>query len=419
MKSEKGQALILIALGMVAMLALVALAVDGGMAFAERRSSQNAVDNAALAAAYSIINSGENTATTRAQAQAAAGVIGDSNGFSGLADNVSFDAPEPIEACGGNASDPNGVDISVTLSTSTETSFGGIVGADSIDSTVNAKTRVCFPRVGSLFWGNAVVALDPNGNNQGSSFYAAGGNDWTVIGGGIMSNAGAEIRGNTNVTAPSIVAVTNPEGFDDIDSISTMPAMPYPPENVDWPEAPLCNGTAQKSGNTYSPHNSDTQWTGNVISQSDWLAGGTFNPGLYCVTISGTQNVHNLIQGNGVTFYIQGSSYKIQYNGGGGISTTAPTEGPYKGVAIFGPLSTTGMTNREFNLRGNGSLGLVGSILLPSSICDVRANSLTEALRSQLVCYQVTSGGGAGAIVNYNSEENYLVPIHPVLELLE
>jgi uncharacterized membrane protein len=118
MKSERGQALILIALGMAALLALTALAIDGGMAYAERRSSQNAADNAALAAAYRILETGDQSLAT-----AAAQTITNSNGFD--EENSVFDiqfAPVPSNVCGGQ-----GVDITVSLGTSTETSFGGIV----------------------------------------------------------------------------------------------------------------------------------------------------------------------------------------------------------------------------------------------------------------------------------------------------
>lgn len=45
--SEKGQALILITLGIIALIGFTALAIDGGRAFEERRHAQNAADTAA------------------------------------------------------------------------------------------------------------------------------------------------------------------------------------------------------------------------------------------------------------------------------------------------------------------------------------------------------------------------------------
>jgi uncharacterized membrane protein len=49
--SEKGQALILIAFGIVTLIGFTALAVDGGRVFSDRRNAQNAADTSALAAA--------------------------------------------------------------------------------------------------------------------------------------------------------------------------------------------------------------------------------------------------------------------------------------------------------------------------------------------------------------------------------
>ncbi len=49
MKEEKGQAVVLVAIALVALLALTGLAIDGGQLLALRRSTQNAADAAALA----------------------------------------------------------------------------------------------------------------------------------------------------------------------------------------------------------------------------------------------------------------------------------------------------------------------------------------------------------------------------------
>jgi uncharacterized membrane protein len=48
-KTENGQALVLIALAFVAMLGFVALAIDGGMIYSDRRFAQNGADAASLA----------------------------------------------------------------------------------------------------------------------------------------------------------------------------------------------------------------------------------------------------------------------------------------------------------------------------------------------------------------------------------
>jgi len=48
---EKGQIIVILALGMVAILAITALAVDGSLLYNQRRQDQNTADSAALAGA--------------------------------------------------------------------------------------------------------------------------------------------------------------------------------------------------------------------------------------------------------------------------------------------------------------------------------------------------------------------------------
>ena len=47
--AERGQVLVLLVLGMVVLLGFTALAVDGGMVYADRRQAQNASDASSLA----------------------------------------------------------------------------------------------------------------------------------------------------------------------------------------------------------------------------------------------------------------------------------------------------------------------------------------------------------------------------------
>ncbi len=54
-KSEKGQALVIIALAAVGLFAFTALAIDGSRVFSDRRHAQNAADTAVLAAALAKI----------------------------------------------------------------------------------------------------------------------------------------------------------------------------------------------------------------------------------------------------------------------------------------------------------------------------------------------------------------------------
>src|SRR5688572_29709495 len=71
--TERGQALILVALAAIGLFAVTALAIDGSARFSDRRHAQNAVDTAAMAAALAKVNAltlnvSDNSPTTGAWA---------------------------------------------------------------------------------------------------------------------------------------------------------------------------------------------------------------------------------------------------------------------------------------------------------------------------------------------------------------
>lgn len=81
MTRERGQALILAALGMAVFLAFVAMAIDVGIAYQERRNLQNAADSAALAGAKVLATSGD-AAAARAEAAKYLSDYGYNSGYS-------------------------------------------------------------------------------------------------------------------------------------------------------------------------------------------------------------------------------------------------------------------------------------------------------------------------------------------------
>src|SRR4030095_2195683 len=56
--TERGQALIVIALALVGLIGIAGLVIDGGNAFQDRQQAQNAADAAALASAHARIQGG-------------------------------------------------------------------------------------------------------------------------------------------------------------------------------------------------------------------------------------------------------------------------------------------------------------------------------------------------------------------------
>lgn len=127
---ERGQIIVIFALGLVAMVAMVGLVLDGGSTFAQRRAQQNASDLGALAAAnvYLLTNS-ESQAT--AAARDAAQDLGFVHGTGGVTVNVGYDLSAGAKAI---------VDVTAPH----RNNFAGVVGMGSwnVSTTATAITGI-------------------------------------------------------------------------------------------------------------------------------------------------------------------------------------------------------------------------------------------------------------------------------------
>lgn len=408
--SEKGQALILMTFGIIALIGFTALAVDGGRAFEEKRHAQNAADTAALAGALAY-SRGENI-TTAAQTRAT------SNGYddNGTTNNVTITVTDTAPGvCPANAA---GKEIKVEIVTTINTTFSRVLGRNTLSSAVTATARSCGGYTGSPFYGNAIVSLAPTG----TGFDAHGTPDFLITGGGIFvnssSSSAATCGGAAGVTAPGVTAV----GGTGMGSCYTGPTpsagatqLSYADYAGLFPRQPACNGTAYKSGSKWYPQ------TGADGSKVTWNGDMDFAPGLYCVTNS-PGPFHGQITGSGVTFYITSANFSMKFNGGGNLTAQAPTSGEYKGVLMYlAPQVSNGvlLNTQALDMRGNGSGDIRGTIIAPSADVTMFGNSGTGAINSQVIAYQVDSGGNADIRVAFQANDNYQVSASPTISLLK
>jgi hypothetical protein len=158
--SQKGQALILIAFGIVALVGFTALAVDGGRIMSDRRHAQNAADTAVLASALSKVN-GETTYKTKGTDRAT------SNGYTTGVNNRTVEVDLCSEVSGANACVglPAGAVkseyIRVRITSIVRMTFGRILGRKEATNVVEAIAHVQTSTSsggGSFFNGSAMVA---------------------------------------------------------------------------------------------------------------------------------------------------------------------------------------------------------------------------------------------------------------------
>ncbi len=137
---EGGQILVLFALSLVAIVAMVGLILDGGGAFAQRRSEQNASDVAALAAANDLIVN-EGSAHWDATARTIARQNGYEDGVNGASVTVT------CVNCPGQTLNNAvaGVQVTVNITAPHANNFAGVVGMSTWNVSTTATSKTGWP----------------------------------------------------------------------------------------------------------------------------------------------------------------------------------------------------------------------------------------------------------------------------------
>ena len=132
-EKSKGQILVILAVAMVAILAVTALAVDGSMIYNERRKDQTIADSVALAAAN---EASKSTVCATARTAALSKAISFASTQEGTTLANDSTSPNRVEAtCSG---DSKTLDIKVSVSTTTPTTFAKMISRDQLVTNVSA-----------------------------------------------------------------------------------------------------------------------------------------------------------------------------------------------------------------------------------------------------------------------------------------
>jgi hypothetical protein len=134
--SEKGQSLVIVALGIVAFIAILALVLDGANAYAAKRQAQNAADAGALAGAQYMC----------------AHMNTDGNLYNNTIDTANYYAADL-----NGADDPADVDVNISAATvvvtatvTRDTFFAGVIGYSVVSPVADAEAACKNPGVGVL-----------------------------------------------------------------------------------------------------------------------------------------------------------------------------------------------------------------------------------------------------------------------------
>ncbi|HEX2980810.1 MAG TPA: pilus assembly protein TadG-related protein [Anaerolineaceae bacterium] len=433
-KSERGQALILVIVGIVGLLGFAALAIDGGMVLSDRRHAQNAADTASLAGAYQLARITKtptyNSVSARVAPITSAAVDrAASNDFFDDSDtDITVNYPPTSGIYSGDQEY-----IQVLITEKVKTSFAHLVFAGDLKTSVEAVARVEPGTIAPLYKGQALVSLSPHNCSQ----FKAHGNQNTVInGGGIFVNSdqptcAMTMNGSTGwlVSSDPITVVG---GIDDTshlcktstiingnivcteaatlyENIGPTAQQPYPPEVE--PPVPTCATQATITGNTLSPGKWTGQFPPNPVTN--------LQPGVYCVNGDFRINSSQVLNGTGVMIYMVDGG--INWNGGATINLTAPTSGVYQGLLIYvdpqgyGPVDSSD----TIDLNGGANITFTGTIYAPNSAVNLLGNEDATALHSQVIGNTIEVGGTADLNVAYNEAENALVTYPPEAEVAQ
>ena len=405
---ESGQTTMLISVfvGLI-LLGFVALGLDVGYLFHEKRMAQSAADAAAIAAAE------EATAGNSLNEQNAANAMAKMNGFDPGATNnpaiVNLSTPTSGNYSGASTY------IQVTVSKPISTFFLGLLNPRAKNISVAARavagggqsspTCICLEgqhgtdfAVGNngTFVGNQCGVVDDSDGSQASAVtlgQIGGGGSVSALALGVVSSASiSQTNGTTISSSTAVVTGLQSQCQPTLPPVPTYtssqctadPLTHYGNGGSSYTVGPNSNSsyTNTQQGGTTACYNSLT-----IGSNNDTV---TINPGIYVINggelhfVSGGGSG----TGSGVFFYLVGNASLVIDNGAN-VNLTAPTNGTYSGDVIFQDPSDT----QAMNIQGGANTNLSGIIYAPTSNVTL-ANGTNTVLNADFVANTLTIGGG-------------------------
>lgn len=388
---SSGQALVLLALGMVGLIGLTALAIDGGRAFSDRRQAQNAADNAAYAGSFQWLGDDgtwNGSAWSNNNWQTPAFNIANANSYANDADSSVSLSIAPYNDCLAVAPTQPvfGALISVQIQSTLDTLFAPIVGIRNTESTVNATAIACREYTGSAGLGNAAVSCN---KTDCYTFEFAGNNNSIIQGSGAFVNSSCSGNGNQKalrgygsgtVQIPMGISVVAPDYYW---QMTNPPNITTNVPQIDCFEniAPLeelgvtCSGAGSEGNDLYGKFLNPGTFSGTFPPGP---AGTLYlKPGTYCLTGEWRQNsnnwkvlIHpdaNINGGEGVTFVINDD---VTINGGS-VSVVGQRFGsPINGrllmyAPFYGPNKQ--IITHTITINGNNDSSFTGTLFAPTS----------------------------------------------------
>lgn len=396
-RDEHGSYSLITALLLPILVGFVGFGTEVGLWMFEHQKMQAAADAAAYSAAlaYSLGNTSGFQAEARGVARR--------HGFKHGAASTTVAVNQPPSS-GIHASTSGAVEVIVQepeqrLFTALLTSSALAISARAVAAPIN-PTTVC------------VLGLDPTAaSTVDLSNNAKLPNPNCGVASNSSSASGLSLSNNASIDAPTTshggVSVSNNAHLNGNPNLTNAAPVPDPYASVDPGTPPPCttqNAVKPVPGNaTFSPGH----FCSGINFSNNFTA--TFQPGVYFIDGQFKVSNNSTVNGDGVTFVINGN-YAIGDPSSGGISNNAilnlkaPTTGPTAGIVFFGLRSATSTVTQRFS--NNTVLNLTGAIYFPNQILDfdnnassAGANGCTQVIaRRVLLSNNVSLGSNCAGI---------------------
>lgn len=416
--SEKGQALILIILAIVAIFGFAALAVDGGRIYSERRRAQAAADSAALGAAYEAASG-----KTVTQARKKVMDLAAANGFENKLGPGGVPIKENevlVEYFSPPTSGPYKGDNlyhQVRITERVDPIFSQLLYGGETEIVVEAVTysnkgcKTCYSP------GNAIHALNAK---AGKALRFDGGVNVTVANGSIFSNSDASDSGDKNGVSGDIVVengkVTVVGGWSgDKSGVSPKPIEGVDHLSVPSVAVPDCahEDLGSMVGNKGGTLNPGRFPSGVKINGGDWV----MNPGMYCIEGGFTVNGNATVKGEGVFIVMMSGDLKL--NGNGEVQLKYANDLKDKkgtqwgGMLVYAPHGNTA----GVSLSGGNNTMYSGTIYIPDAECSLGGTSDSYGYYAKIMCDTIKIHGNTNVYIYYDPTYNWQPS--PVIELMQ
>lgn len=412
-EGEDGQAVVLFAILMLALLFIVGLAIDAGQLYSNKRTEQEAADSAAFAGAVILYQGGSG-----AQAIAAATADAQTNGY--VSDDPACPTIDTGTTCvtvnwppqsGAYANRTDHVEVIVVRRVQTS-----LVPAEAAFNPVRARGVAGAENLNS---GYAIMALDRGNTPQ--AFWADDNADVHLNGGGILVNSTSGGAAENDQNSPSRFTVQTPYsldvnggatgywGTDGVPVNTGHNQVPDPFVGFPTPPTtglPICNSLAdcQDGAGHQTPgiYNTSLGGQGNTDL--------TLNPGVYILRAGANTSGNANVTGTGVFLFNTYSTYPatpgaspscsiMDLAGNGTMTLTAMTTGTWQNLLVYQDTHCSGPSNNVV-IEGNGSFSGTGSFYVPTAPFVFNGNNAT-LIGSQLIANTVVAQNG-NITINYN-----------------